>query len=62
MALEDKAYEAVARSAAIGERDDRHREAFTVLDTKAFHCDNRSGHLCSLFFSSCEEGGGRAHT
>ena len=51
MTLEDKAYEAVAGGTPIGERHDRHREALTVFDTKAFHCDDRSGHpLLSFLF------------
>ena len=48
LALKDKAYETVAGSTAIGQRHDWHAETLTMFDTKAFDCDDRSGHFCSL--------------
>ena len=49
MALEDKAYEAVASSTTVSERDDRHSEAFSMFNTKALDGNRRGGHLCRLF-------------
>jgi len=55
MALEDKAYEAVASSTTVSERDDGHSEAFAVFDSEALDCNRWRGHL----FSSLWAFGGR---
>ena len=50
MALEDKAHDAVARSTAIGERDDGHGEALAMLNAVALHGDRWGGHSPPLQF------------
>eukprot|EP00966_Prymnesium_polylepis_P332103 7387641-Prymnesium_polylepis.1 len=49
MALKDKAYETVASSTTVSERDDRHSESLAMLNSKALDCYRRGGHLLSLF-------------
>ena len=61
MALEDKAYEAVASSTTVSERDDRHSEAFSMFNTKALDGNRRGGHLLSSLWAfggvTCGRGG-----
>ena len=51
MALEDKAHQAVARGATVGERDDGHRESLAVLHTVSFYSNRRGGHLLSSLWA-----------
>ena len=61
MALEDKAYEAVASSTTVSERDDRHSEAIAVFHAVTFYDDRRGGHLLSSLWAfggvTCGRGG-----
>ena len=67
MALEHKANKSIASSAAVSERDDGHREAIAVFNSKALDCNHGGGHLslrllslCLVFppLSTCEPGTG----
>ena len=51
-ALEDKADEAVAGSAMIGERDHWHGESFSMFNTEALDYDHRGSSHRSLFCTS----------